>query len=516
MFREKDILQLKNRGIKIETAEQQLKTLIKGLSHATLTKAATPGNGILVVGDQECRKYVSIYESQKETLDVLKFVPASGAATRMFKVLHEVDEICRQPDFNPKVLQKDAYKAFNETIDRLEDFAFYTDLEEAMGKKGHSLMKSIKNKEYHIILEYILGREGINYGNLPKGLIKFHKYSEGGRTAFEEHLVEGADYGVAGNDKVKIHLTVSPEHLDLFREKLAGVIELYEKKLGVRYEITFSIQKPSTDTIALNDRNEPFRENDGSLHFRPGGHGALLENLNETGADLVFIKNVDNVQPDRTKGEISMYKKLLAGILIECREQASAYISRIDKGEQVNLAEEIQSFLKKWLGTSLNLKKLQAREDVMKYFRQKLDRPLRVCGMVRNSGEPGGGPYWVAQSDHSVSLQIIEFSQVNHKDPEQEAIFNSATHFNPVDLVCGLKNHEGKKFDLLKYRDPNMFFLSKKFRQGRALKAYELPGLWNGSMADWNTVFVEVPQVTFSPVKTLNDLLRPEHQQAIV
>ena len=514
MFKEKDLLQLKNHGISIEQAEQQLKTLIKGLSHARLTKAALSGSGITIAGSEEIKDFISKYDSYKGKINVHKFVPASGAATRMFKVLHEVDEICRQPDFNPRILQKDAYKAFNESIERLGDFAFYDDLEAMMKRKGHNLRNTIKNMQYHVILEYLLGAEGINYGNLPKGLIKFHKYKEGARTAFEEHLVEGAFYALTGKDAVKLHLTVSPEHRGLFREKLEEKKDYYEKRLRVKFEVTFSIQKTSTDTIALDERNEPFRENDGTLHFRPGGHGALLENLNETDADIVFIKNIDNVQPDRNKEEISAYKKLLAGILLEYQEKTFSYISRIDKGEDeiAGLADEIQLFLKNKLGTLVNLKKFQSRGDILHLLRKKLDRPIRVCGMVRNIGEAGGGPYWALQADQSTSLQIIESSQVNHKDPEQEAIYNSATHFNPVDLVCGLKDHHGKKFDLLKYRDPDTFFLSRKFRNGKALKAYELPGLWNGAMADWNTVFVEVPLVTFAPVKMLNDLLRPEHK----
>lgn len=511
MFREKDLVQLKQRGISRDQAEQQLKELMKGSSYVNLTKAATPSNGIITVSSKELEKYSALYDSDAHRLNICKFVPASGAATRMFKMLHEVDEICRQPDFSPKVLQKDAYKPFNEVIERLAEFAFYEALDKAMEKDGHSISSAVRRGEFHIILEYMLGERGIGYGNLPKGLIMFHSYPEGGRTAFEEHLVEGAGYAPAGGT-VRIHLTVSKEHIDLFGDILDQKKDYYERLLGVKYDISFSVQKPSTDTIALNDKNEPFRENDGSLHFRPGGHGALLENLNDTDADLVFIKNIDNVQPDRDKPEISTWKKMLAGMLIEYRQKAFEYISLIDKGRAAGLEGEIHAFLRDKMGTSLNLKKLQAKGNVMEVFRRKLDRPMRVCGMVRNIGEPGGGPFWAEQKDGSVTLQIIESSQVNHKDPEQEAIFNSSTHFNPVDLVCGLKDHNGEKFELTSYRDSDTFFISKKSKNGRPLKAYELPGLWNGSMADWSTVFVEVPLKTFSPVKTLNDLLRPEHQ----
>lgn len=511
MFREKDLMELKKRGISRDQAEQQLKELIRGLSFVNMTKAATPSNGITVVSEKAVHKYINDYDKSVNSYNICKFVPASGAATRMFKVLHEVDEICRQPDFNPKTLQNDAYRAFNETIERIEDFAFYDDLDNVMKKDGHNLAGSVKNHAYHLILEYLLGEKGIGYGNLPKGLIKFHKYNDGGRTAFEEHLAEGAGYASAGG-VIKIHMTVSQEHMPLFNARLAEKKDFYEKMFNVKYDISFSVQKPSTDTIAINDNNEPFRENDGSLHFRPGGHGALLENLNDTDADILFIKNIDNVQPDRTKPEVSAWKKLLAGILIEYQQKAFNYISLIDKGEARGIEEEMHNFLKNNLGTNLNLKKLKSKGNVLEVMRQKLNRPMRVCGMVKNIGEPGGGPFWAVQKDGSISLQIIESTQVNHKDPEQEAIFNSSTHFNPVDIVCGLKDYRGKKFDLHAFRDPDTYFMSKKFRNGRPLKAYELPGLWNGSMADWNTVFVEVPLVTFSPVKTLHDLLRPEHQ----
>ena len=344
-------------------------------------------------------------------------------------------------------------------------------------------------------------------------MIEFHKYDDGPRTAFEEHLVEGAGYALMDNGHVNIHLTVSPEHKKLFENLLDKVRSKYENLLKVKFEISFSVQKPSTDTISLDHIDEPFREKNGKLHFRPGGHGALLENLNDMDADIIFIKNIDNVQPDRLKQETILYKKALAGVLLEFQEKSFDFLSLTDNDKDLSdkKIDEIRVFLE-GMGINLDLNGITDKHDKIKLLKQKLNRPIRVCGMVKNVGEPGGGPFWVKQSGRIRSLQIVESSQVNHKDPEQEAMLHSSTHFNPVDLVCGIRNYKGEKFDLLTFRDPNTCFISKKYKNGKPLKAFELPGLWNGSMADWNTIFVEVPISTFSPVKTLHDLLRPVHQ----
>ncbi|MBN2482084.1 MAG: DUF4301 family protein [Bacteroidales bacterium] len=514
MFKEKDLIQLKKHGINLRQAEEQLHFLRQGLLFAKIAKTAATGKGIRKLNNKMVQEYLNSYEQSAFHNRIIKFVPASGAATRMFKALHEANNLCRQPDFNPKIFQNEAYQHVAECFNRLRDFAFYPRLEQIMKTNGNSLESALKNRHYHLILNFMLGPEGLNYGNLPKGLIAFHKYEDGARTAFEEHLVEGAGYAATSGNKVSIHLTVSPEHERLFLDLMKNTGKKYEKRYNVKYDITFSMQKPSTDTISLDDNNMPFREPDGKLHLRPGGHGALLENLNDIDADLIFIKNIDNVAPDRNKTDTITYKKALAGVLLEYQQQIFTYLSLLEKTDDVTdeLIKEISAYLRDKLGTSKNIDTNTGKEETVRYLQQKLNRPIRVCGMVKNLGEPGGGPFWVAQTDGSISLQIIESSQVNHKNPEQEAMFNSSTHFNPVDLVCGVKDYLGKKFNLLQYRDPNTCFISKKYRNGRSLKAFEWPGLWNGSMADWNTVFVEVPVATFSPVKTLNDLLRPEHQ----
>ena len=342
--------------------------------------------------------------------------------------------------------------------------------------------------------------EGLNYGHKPKGLVTFHAYPEGARKAVEEHLVEGASYA-SSNGVARIHFTVSPEHMEGFKTLLAEKVPVYEKRFGIRYDISFSVQKPATDTIAVNPDNTPFRQDDGRLLFRPAGHGALIENLNEIDADVIFIKNIDNVTTDAQRGDTIRYKKVLAGVLLDLQEQAFEYLRALDV-EGCELAP-IAEFIEKRLCV-----KLPADYDSA-LLRAVLDRPIRVCGMVRNEGEPGGGPFWVGNPDGTESLQIAESSQIG---PDDQPLMKSATHFNPVDLVCGVRTSKGGKFDLRQYTDPSTGFISSKSSGGRDLRAQELPGLWNGAMARWNTVFVDVPITTFSPVKVVQDLLRPQHQ----
>ena len=349
------------------------------------------------------------------------------------------------------------------------------------------------------IVNAIVG-DGLNYGRKPKGLVTFHAYPEGARKAVEEHLVEGAAYAAAGG-VVRIHFTVSPEHVAGFEELLVAKVSLYEKRFGVRYEISFSVQKPSTDTLAVNPDNTPFRQDDGTLLFRPAGHGALIENLNEIDADLIFIKNIDNVTTDARRGDTVRYKKVLAGVLLDLQGRAFEYLKALEVGGAE--LEPIAEFIEKQLCV-----KLPAEYDSA-LLRAVLDRPIRVCGMVRNEGEPGGGPFWVGNPDGTESLQIAESSQIA---PDDLPLMQSATHFNPVDLVCGVRDSKGCKFDLRRYTDPATGFISSKSSGGRDLRAQELPGLWNGAMAKWNTVFVDVPVTTFSPVKVVQDLLRPQHQ----
>lgn len=515
MFSEKDIIRLSELGISRQDAESQIKYLRKGFPFMKLAKAATVRNGIKKLNDAQIKDFSRIYEEAKE-LAGIKFIPASGAATRMFKALFEFDELFRQSDFDARILTKDAYKHVKECFERIADFAFFNELDAKALKMGARLKDLMQKKDYHKILAALLKEEGLNYGNLPKGLLIFHRYKDGVRTAVEEHLVEGCGYALNKGNLVRIHLTVSPEHKPSFEALLRKVQKKYEDAFHVKFDISYSLQKPSTDTLAIDDKNEAFRESNGSLHFRPGGHGALLENLNDIEGDIVFIKNIDNVCHDRNLKDTLVYKKALAGLLLDYQARIFNYLKILRQNSPVSpeMIREISTFLSTELGTTTNAKILAIPEKATSYLFDKLNRPIRVCGMVKNQGEPGGGPFWTNNSDGSISLQIVESSQVDHHDPEQEAILNSSTHFNPVDLVCGIRDYQGKKFNLMNYRDPNTGFISKKFRNGKPLKALELPGLWNGSMAHWNTVFVEVPGSTFMPVKTVYDLLRPEHQPA--
>ncbi len=514
MFREKDLTLLKEKGITAREAELQIEYLKKGFPFMKLSKAATINHGILKFSDNDLKDFTNAYDKAGDLLKI-KFVPASGAATRMFKALFEFDEFFKQSDYDARILSKEAYKHVKECFDRIGEFAFSSLLYTALDKKGYKADELLKKKDYHHVLAALLGEEGLNYGNMPKGLLAFHRYNEEVRTAVEEHLVEGSGYARNKDNRIFIHLTVSPEHRTGFEKLLKKVLRKYEDIFHVTFDISYSIQKPSTDTLAIDDKNEPFRETNGSLHFRPGGHGALLENLNELDADIVFIKNIDNVCHDKNKGDTYIYKKALAGLLITCQKRVFGYIEKLNQSTAVTpeLIQEIGRYLGTDLGTTINPKMLAQTDQAKSYLMGKLNRPIRICGMVKNVGEPGGGPFWTMNTDGTMTLQIVESSQVDHHDPEQEAILQSATHFNPVDLVCGIRDYKGKKFNLMSFRDPNTGFISKKFKNGKPLKALELPGLWNGSMSNWNTVFVEVPMSTFTPVKTVHDLLRPEHQQ---
>ncbi len=477
MFTEKDFQQIEKRGLTLEAVERQIENFRRGFPFLKVVRAASPGDGVLAVDEARADAAVARYEQAAADLEVVKFVPASGAATRMFKELFEF------------VNEGKRGKGIDTLIDNIEKFAFWPELKAVLpaGADDRTLVGAIV-------------KEGLNYGQKPKGLVTFHAYTEGARKAVEEHLVEGATYA-ASNGRARIHFTVSPEHMAGFESLLAEKVPVYERRFGIHYDISFSVQKPSTDTIAVNPDNTPFRQDDGSLLFRPAGHGALIENLNEIDADIVFIKNIDNVTTDARRGDTVRYKKVLAGVLLELQERAFGYLRVLDAGA-ADLSE-IAAFVEQELCV-----KLPAGCDAA-LLRTVLDRPIRVCGMVRNEGEPGGGPFWVANPDGTESLQIAESSQIS---PEDMPLMQSATHFNPVDLVCGVKNLRGGKFDLRQYTDPSTGFISSKSSGGRELRAQELPGLWNGAMARWNTIFVDVPISTFSPVKVVQDLLRPQHQ----
>jgi hypothetical protein len=498
MLSDNDLTQIKERGSDPELVQEQIQFFKDGFPFLHLSKAATVGEGIIRLDEQKIEEEVRLFELRADegNITLLKFVPASGAATRMFKSLFAFLE------------EGKSDKSVDEFFEKLESFAFYQDLKEVLSSDHHD----IATADRKVIADYFLTEKGLGYGNLPKGLLKFHTYPERARTPLEEHLVEGALYANAGGH-VYLHFTVSPEHRDKFEKLVVEVIPAYESKYGVQYFVSFSEQQASTDTIAVNNDNTPFREKDNSLLFRPAGHGALLENLAVLEADVIFIKNVDNVVPDHLKDTTVIYKKALAGVLLDYQDAIFSYLERLDQPVDAAVLLELDEFFRDELCV-LPPQEFDSWNEAQKaeYFRKKLERPLRVCGMVPNVGEPGGGPFWASNADGSASLQIVESAQVNMDDSDQKATFQNATHFNPVDLVCAMKDRHGNAYPLRKFRDPMTGFISSKSKDGKELKAQELPGLWNGAMADWNTLFVEVPLITFNPVKTVNDLLREQHQ----
>jgi hypothetical protein len=506
MFSKEDELQIIRRGSDLLAVKNQIENYKKGFPFLKITEPATAGNGIVTLDNKQIEESSSKYDTEvSKGLKCIKFVPASGAATRMFKSLFAVLEECRGDD--------DIALAKNATVRQFlanrHKFAFYQDLRELTGKSD--------NKDSCIVwIEFLLNEKGLNYGSLPKGVIKFHKYTDGSRTPFEEHLVEGVGYVKDKAGIVRIHFTVSPSHLAIFNDLLKKVKSYSEQKYGVKYEVTFSVQKPKTDIIAVDMNNELYREPDGSLLFRPGGHGALIENLNDIDADLIFIKNIDNVVPDRLKDLTIRYKQALAGVLLIVQEKLFSYQKYLNERHHTAVESAFLANAADFLENELNAKPPEnqyytEKENLYYYLKDKLNRPLRICGMVKNQGEPGGGPFWAKNTDGTTSLQIVESVQVDPDNINQQEILKSSTHFNPVDIVCSVKDYQGKKFDLTKFTDPGTGFISKKSKDGFELKAQELPGLWNGAMSDWNTIFVEVPVATFNPVKTVMDLLRDEH-----
>lgn len=507
MLTQEDKALLAKKGISEEQIAAQLACFEKGFPFLKLEAAASIGNGIVATTDSERDAYIKAWEAYKNEGGhvVTKFVPASGAASRMFKNLFEflgADYDEPTTDFEKKFFSQ------------IEHFAFYADLNEACRKNaGKDIPGLLAGKGYKAVVANLLEAAGLNYGALPKGLLKFHKYEDGARTPLEEHLVEGALYAAGADGKVNVHFTVSPEHRSLFEQLVGEKAAKYAEKYGVEYHVSFSEQKPSTDTIAADMDNRPFRDDKGHLVFRPGGHGALIENLNDLDSDIVFVKNIDNVVPDRLKADTVTYKQVLAGVLVTLQKKAFDYLRLIDSGQYTH--EQIEEMIR-FVQQELYCRKHDIKDledgDLILYLKSKLNRPMRVCGMVKNVGEPGGGPFLAYNADGTVSLQILESSQIDMKDPEKKAMFEKGTHFNPVDLVCAIRDYQGRKFDLLRYVDPATGFISYKSKNGKDLKALELPGLWNGSMSDWNTVFVEVPLSTFNPVKTVNDLLREQHQ----
>lgn len=513
-FTDNDLKQIKSKGLTPEKVNQQIQNFINGFPYTDLVGPARIGRNIKSFDSPKIKELIQKFNHEALELHIVKFVPASGAASRMFKHLFAYLKEAEGSANPEQIIKKQDHKAASQFINNLKKFAFFEDLTQALKEDDYDIELLLEQKKYDIIISYLLTDKGLNYGSKPKAIIKFHHYGDHTRMAIEEHLVEGAYYACNTNNEVHLHFTVSPEHQEEIKSKLNNVVPNYEKHFNVKYHITFSQQKPSTDIIAVNMENEPFRESEGSLLFRPGGHGSLIENLNDIYGDLIFIKNIDNVVPDHLRDTTYIYKKIIGSYLLELQEKTFDYLKQLNENpEKVNL-EEVRLFIEENLGYQFHDEQLHnlRRVEKIDLLFDKLNRPIRVCGMVKNQGEPGGGPFCVRHDDRSTSLQIVEKAQIDTKKEDQRNYMESSTHFNPVDIVCSTKNFKGEPFDLLDFVDPNTGLISHKSRNGQSLKAQELPGLWNGAMADWNTAFVEIPIITFNPVKTVNDLLRDEHQ----
>ena len=496
MYTEKDLALFEARGVTPEQIDKQLENFKTGFNAVTLTGPATVGNGIIRIEKEEEDMLLLAYDKAINEKQITKMVPASGSATRMFKDLFSYLNSADDAEMPGNI--ENFYA-------KIEALPFYNSLEKTIAECGESLAELREKGEYKKIMNYILV-DGLKYGDTPKGLIEFHTYADIVRTPFDEHLAEGALYAsVKGISK--IHFTVSEEHTEKFKKHLEQVVKLFEKKFGIKYDVSFSIQKPSTDTISIENNGELLRDDNGNIIFRPGGHGALIHNLNDLDADIVFVKNIDNVSPDKNKPDTCQYKKLIAGLLVGLQEKIFGYLKQLDQEEISEAAlKEITTFAKNKLGF-----KGEKEEYTIAELKDMLNRPIRVCGMVKNEGEPGGGPFWV-KCENGERLMICESAQINLKEKSQKDIFDASTHFNPVDLVCGIKDYTGKKFNLLNYVAEEQGFFNYKSYKGRDIEVQELPGLWNGAMANWITLFVEVPLTTFTPVKTVFDLFKPEHQ----
>ena len=518
IFGDADVKQIEDHGLSLGEVERQLELFKKPPPYQKLARPCTPRDGITVLDPDYANSLEKYYDKEAPDRQCIKFVPASGAATRMFKILIRygnrpnalnMDTIAREADAGRKEAQ-----SLLEFVHNIDRFAFFEALKSVLSQQGHDPGKVLEGADLSKLLPCLLDSSGLGYANLPKGLLLFHAYPEKSRTAFEEHLVEAASYVLNRNGVCPLHFTVSEEHLELFEALLKDIKPIYEKRYKVSFRIRFSVQQNATDTLAVDLDNIPFREDNGRLLFRPGGHGALLNNLNDIEVDMVFIKNIDNVVPDRLKPETIKWKKILGGYLIQIQNRIFRFLAKLSEGNQApSFLNEGMQFAKDELFISVpESLKGASSEDKKAFLFGTLNRPVRVCGMVRNVAEPGGGPFWVQDQSGIISPQIVEGAQINPDSQEQQAIMASSTHFNPVDIVCGVRDWKGRAFDLKRYVNPEAVFITRKSKAGRDLKALEHPGLWNGSMAGWISIFVEAPLITFNPVKTVNDLIRDTHQ----
>lgn len=504
-----DLKSISDKGMTEQKVNGQIETFKEGIPFVQLEKAVTVGDGILKFTSEEEKQLTDVFDQAHEDIVLLKFVPASGAASRMFRALFNFLNVYDVSEESlEEYLQRSGdtdMKTFSENI---TDLPFFKIVENRISGETSS-----KDEEIYLFVKEMMSEDRLNYGFYPKGLLPFHNYGNRTATPFEEHLKEASVYAKTG-DTAKLHLTISEQHGDMFNKEFSNIKERVSSATQTSFDVSYSFQKPSTDTIAVDMDNEPFRDEDGTILFRPGGHGALIENLNEQVADIVFIKNIDNVTVPRFVDKVVGSKKVLAGLLLRIQKKAFEYAELLVNDHlTADELEEIKEFLRNELNVRFSEKFVGFNiEQQIEILKDKINRPIRICGMVKNEGEPGGGPFWTKDQKGNVSLQIIESAQINMNDADQAGILNNATHFNPVDLVCGVKNYKGERYDLMNFVDSKQGFITGKTKEGRELKALELPGLWNGAMAYWNTIFVEVPLQTFSPVKTVNDLFKPAHQ----
>ncbi|WP_452229210.1 MULTISPECIES: DUF4301 family protein [unclassified Lacinutrix] len=513
-FTEKDIQQIESKNLTVEKVNTQIQLFKTGVPFVNLKDAANIGNGILKFSETEKKEAIQFFENKRNHKSILKFVPASGAATRMFKFLFQfIQEYDGKEESVNSYINRNKASELSLFLVGVEKLPFYSEVLTKVKERIPNFNTLSQDKKKLEFIKTILETDKLNYGFYPKGLLPFHQYKDHVSTAFEEHLFEAALYA-SSNNEADLHFTISEIHKHIFDEEFKRIEKIVEAKTKTKFNISFSYQCQSTDTIAVTPKNEPFREDKEDLLFRPSGHGALLNNLNKLDADIIFIKNIDNIVVSKYESEVAESKKMLGGLLMKLQEQAFVYLEKL---EENNLSESelitIAEFLKNELHVVINIEfEKYSKTYQIEYLKEKLNRPIRVCGMVKNEGEPGGGPFWVKDESGNVSLQIVESAQIDKKNKTQKKILKNATHFNPVDLVCGIKNYKGEKFDLDKYVDRKTAFITMKTKTGKDLKALELPGLWNGSMAHWNTIFVEVPLITFNPVKTVTDLLKAAHQ----
>jgi len=517
MLEKKDLIYLKEKGIDQEQINNQLNSFKKGFDFVNLVKPAVVGDGINVLSEGDEARFINLYDEASKTKSIVKMVPASGSASRMFKDLFAfMDNYKGSYDEYLSLVQQKGRGSINDFFVNIADAPFYNRLTELIFNDNKSLKTLLEKKNYIEIIEYILTKKkGLNYADTPKGLVDFHIYRDFVRTPFDEHLVEGALY--CNNGEIsKIHFTISEKYDKLFRARLKKVSKVFEKRFGIKYDVSFSYQESTTDTISINSMGDLVRDNNGDILLRPAGHGALINNMNNLDADLVFVKNIDNVAPDRKNNDTIKYKKIIAGVLIHVQKEIFEDLKILESNNVSDVKLNEISDLVNLLVVADSVKELaMSKSEKIEYYKNILNRPIRVCGMVKNEGEPGGGPFWANLPDGTEKLMIVESAQIDFENPEQDAIVKASTHFNPVDLVCGIKDYKGNKFNLKDFVCKEQGSLSTKFYMGKEIKIQELPGLWNGAMANWNTIFVEVPLSTFTPVKTVFDLFRIEHRNVI-